>query len=136
MGTMGCSSSTKKDTTKDKNSKEVAPANANNNANEQAPANPPQNNVLSKEDRIAAENQRVKDKFGWSDDHITAVREVFNKFDKSGEGTISKKEMRECAHEFGEDLSKNELKLMMDDTDQDGDGVIDFEEFCAMIQKS
>ena len=60
--------------------------------------------------------------YDWSDDQVTAVREVFNKFDKDHSGEINKKELRDCSQECGEDLSKNEINFLMGEWDENDDG--------------
>ena len=62
-----------------------------------------------------------------------SIREQFNFFDKDGSGTISKKELKQAMKELNENISKTELKRMLKDTDVDGDGEVNFEEFKAML---
>ena len=101
-----------------KQDKEVAPhgqnnANANGQGQDPIPQPEPEDNMKSKSDRINEENMLAKKEYDWSDEQVSAVREVFAKFDKDGSGSINKKELRDCSQECGEDLSKNEINFLM-----------------------
>ncbi|KAE9375945.1 EF-hand [Stipitochalara longipes BDJ] len=54
---------------------------------------------------------------------------AFKVFDKDGSGTISSDEIAHVMASFGETLSDEELKIMMEEVDKDGNGTIDYEEF-------
>jgi calcium-binding protein CML len=56
------------------------------------------------------------------------VRNIFNKFDKNGDGRISVSELEEMLSTFGSKTSSEELKRMMEPIDQNGDGYIDLKE--------
>ncbi|TKY56724.1 calcium-binding protein CML23 [Spatholobus suberectus] len=57
------------------------------------------------------------------------VRQIFNKFDKDGDGKISIKELKETLVTLGSKPSQDEVKRMMEELDQNGDGFIDLKEF-------
>ncbi len=61
------------------------------------------------------------------------LKEVFNVFDKDGNGFISFEELKLAMINLGERLTTEELKAMMSAADTDGDGQINFEEFTAMM---
>jgi len=50
---------------------------------------------------------------------------AFKVFDKDGSGTISSEEIAHVMASFGETLSDEELKIMMEEVDKDGNGTID-----------
>jgi len=54
------------------------------------------------------------------------VRNIFNKFDKNGNGKISVSELEEM---LGSKTTSDEVKRMMEHIDQNGDGYIDLKEF-------
>ncbi|KAH3855357.1 calmodulin-beta-like isoform X2 [Dreissena polymorpha] len=61
------------------------------------------------------------------------MREAFKVFDKDGSGTISAEELRFVMANLGEKLSDADIDDMMKAADTDGDGEINYQEFCAMM---
>lgn len=59
--------------------------------------------------------------------------EMFKLFDANGNGTISKEELQEAMKKLGEPLSEKELNDLLTSHDKNGDGVIDYKEFIAMM---
>lgn len=59
--------------------------------------------------------------------------EAFKTFDKNGNGHITKEELRDVMLQYGEKLTDEEVKLMFEETDIDGDGIISFEDFVLMM---
>lgn len=57
------------------------------------------------------------------------VRQIFNKFDKNGDGKISISELKEMMATLGSKTTHDEVKRMMEELDQNGDGFIDLKEF-------
>lgn len=55
------------------------------------------------------------------------MRSAFKVFDRDGSGTISKEEMAQVMSTFGETLTSEELDLMLQEVDKNGDGTIDCE---------
>jgi calmodulin len=53
------------------------------------------------------------------------MRSAFKVFDKDSSGTISGDEIAHVMKSFGENLSDEELKIMMEEVDKDGNGTID-----------
>ncbi|KIL59729.1 hypothetical protein M378DRAFT_14588 [Amanita muscaria Koide BX008] len=84
-------------------------------------------------------------------DGLDELRAAFNMFDKDGSGQISVQELRQVMHSLGkqsrssyqpvlirlsgERLTDKELEEMIREADSDGDGEIDFEEFCKMMDR-
>ncbi|KAF3340044.1 calcium-binding protein CML14 [Carex littledalei] len=62
--------------------------------------------------------------------------EVFNAFDRDGNGYISAAELARSMAKMGQPLTFVELQHMMKEADTDGDGVISFTEFAAVMAKS
>jgi calcium-dependent protein kinase len=62
------------------------------------------------------------------------LRDVFNKFDADGDGSISQTELTTYLTQ-GTDLiiSDEQAKKLIEDADQNGDGEIDFDEFVTMM---
>jgi len=65
------------------------------------------------------------------------LTEAFRMFDKDGNGTISRDELKQTIHEVmmvtGETLPEDEFEEMLNEFDTDGDGTITFDEFRAIM---
>ncbi|KAJ2188542.1 RAS1 protein, partial [Coemansia sp. RSA 521] len=61
------------------------------------------------------------------------LKSAFNVFDKDGNGTICKSELRQVMQSLGERLDDDEIDAMFKEADANGDQVINFEEFKAMM---
>jgi len=66
-------------------------------------------------------------------DGLDELRAAFNMFDKDGSGQISIQELKQVMHSLGERLTDRELEEMIHEADNNGDGEINFEEFCKMM---
>ena len=64
------------------------------------------------------------------------LREVYAVLDVSGNGLVSAKELMEISKQFGEKLTPEEVEIMIEEFDADGDGHISFEEFYLMMKSS
>ncbi|XAR72197.1 hypothetical protein NMG60_11018756 [Bertholletia excelsa] len=69
------------------------------------------------------------------DQVIESLREAFSIFDVDKNGSISAGELQNVLSSLGEDCSIAECRKMISGVDRDGNGVIDFEEFKAMMIK-
>ena len=56
-------------------------------------------------------------------------------FDKDHSGSISVDEISKIMKNFGNPMSKDEIREMIKDIDTSGDGELDFEEFVTLMQK-
>jgi len=65
-------------------------------------------------------------------DGLDELRAAFNMFDKDGSGQISIQELKQVMHSLGERLTDRELEEMIHEADNNGDGEINFEEFCKV----
>jgi len=64
------------------------------------------------------------------------IRKAFALFDADQAGAISVKNLRHVARELGEVLSDEELQAMIDEFDKNQDGVIDQDEFIAIMKQT
>ncbi|XP_066930098.1 uncharacterized protein [Clytia hemisphaerica] len=58
---------------------------------------------------------------------------AFKMFDKDQNGFIDKEELKLVMASLGEQLTDDEIQEMMAEADLDGDGTIDYNEFCQMM---
>ncbi|KAL7057255.1 hypothetical protein AAHC03_019038 [Spirometra sp. Aus1] len=61
------------------------------------------------------------------------MREAFNVFDQDRNGFITVEEMRKVMKTLGQELTEDEIKLMIREADKDGDGQVNFEEFKSVM---
>jgi len=66
-------------------------------------------------------------------EQLAEFREAFSVFDKDGDGTISEKELGTVMRALGLNPTDDELTQMVKEVDIDGNGEVDFEEFCTMM---
>merc|ERR1712146_279601 len=60
---------------------------------------------------------------------------AFRLFDDDETGSVTLKNLKRVARETGQTLSDEELEEMLADADKDGDGVLNEEEFLAMMKR-
>ena len=63
------------------------------------------------------------------------MQEVFDLFDKDGDGTINTLEFKVLFRCFGIKLNDDQIEALVNEYDADGSGEIDFDEFCEMMGK-
>lgn len=61
------------------------------------------------------------------------IREAFDLFDVDGSGSIDVEEMEEAMKALGVNVTKNEIKKMMDSVDEDKSGMVSYEEFKLLM---
>lgn len=66
-------------------------------------------------------------------DFPTPSRKVFNMFDKDGNGSIDKKELKAILMDLDPSLTEEEIVELFEDTDEDNNGNIDFLEFDSVF---
>ena len=69
------------------------------------------------------------------EDKLNEYREAFDMFDKDHSGSISVDEISKIMKNFGNPMSKDEIREMIKDIDTSGDGELDFDEFVTLMQK-
>merc|ERR1712179_184719 len=66
-------------------------------------------------------------------DEEADLREAFKIFDCDKDGYISMKELKKVANMLGTMLTKEEVEEFMAAADSDGNGKLDYDEFCKMM---
>ncbi|CAD5125907.1 unnamed protein product [Dimorphilus gyrociliatus] len=64
------------------------------------------------------------------------MRAAFKVFDRDGNGLISASELRYVMANLGEKMTDEEVDEMIRETDLDGDGFVNYQEFVAMMYPS
>ncbi|NP_001265972.2 Hop-interacting protein THI080 [Solanum lycopersicum] len=75
--------------------------------------------------RVIAEHLKLEE--------IEVIREMFALMDSDGDGKITYDELKTGLRKVGSQLAEAEMKLLMDVADVDGNGVLDYGEFVAVI---
>merc|ERR1711966_169631 len=76
---------------------------------------------------------KKKAKGGLTEEQIEEIREAFNLFDADNSGAIDVRELKAAMRALGFEVKKDELKKMISDIDNDGNGSIEFQEFLEMM---
>merc|ERR1711975_125679 len=76
---------------------------------------------------------KEKAKGGLTEEQIEEIREAFNLFDADNSGAIDVRELKAAMRALGFEVKKEELKKMISDIDNDGNGSIEFQEFLEMM---
>merc|ERR1711887_18726 len=75
---------------------------------------------------------KKKAKGGLTEEQIEEIREAFNLFDADNSGAIDVRELKAAMRALGFEV-KEELKKMISDIDNDGNGSVEFGEFLEMM---
>merc|ERR1711998_807656 len=68
-----------------------------------------------------------------SDEQMDEIREAFNLFDGDQSGAIDVRELKAAMRALGFEVKNEELKKMVSDVDNDGNGTTEFAEFLEMM---
>lgn len=68
-------------------------------------------------------------------DQVREFREAFKLFDRDGDGRVTAVELGTVMRSLGQNPTEAELRDMVQEADEDGNGHIDFEEFLAMMAR-
>merc|ERR1712057_81498 len=75
----------------------------------------------------------AKKKGGLSEEQMEEIREAFGLFDADASGMIDVRELKAAMRALGFEVKNEELKKMVADVDNDGNGTIEFAEFLQMM---
>ena len=65
-----------------------------------------------------------------SDDQIAELRKAFDVMDENKDGQVTKDELKNLLKGLGEDVTDEIVNEMISIADENGDGKVNFEEFC------
>merc|ERR1712103_14105 len=68
-----------------------------------------------------------------SEEQLDEIREAFSLFDSDASGMIDIRELKAAMRALGFEVKNEELKKMVSDIDNDGNGTIEFTEFLSMM---
>merc|ERR1712094_121950 len=68
-----------------------------------------------------------------SDEQLDEIREAFSLFDSDASGMIDVRELKAAMRALGFEVKNEELKKMVTDIDNDGNGTIEFVEFLQLM---
>merc|ERR1712182_145516 len=68
-----------------------------------------------------------------SEEQLDEIREAFSLFDSDASGAIDVRELKAAMRALGFEVKNEELKKMVSDVDNDGNGTIEFAEFLSMM---
>jgi len=77
----------------------------------------------------------IKESCGLENDEIKVLKICFNMFDFKDQGFLSADDLDDILRGMGFRPSKEELKEILEEIDEDGSGEIEFEEFCQLCAK-
>ena len=81
------------------------------------------------------EKEIISQELDIPEEDLEEYREAFKLFDKDGSGAISPEEFAKVLKNLGQNLSKEELKDLIVELDQDKSGEITFDEFITYMKK-
>ncbi|XP_012262941.1 neo-calmodulin-like isoform X5 [Athalia rosae] len=84
---------------------------------------------------IDGQIRQISSEYGLSEDQVAEFKEAFMLFDKDEDGTITMVELGVVMRSLGQRPSETELRDMVNEVDQDGNGTIEFNEFLQMMSK-
>ncbi|PAA62482.1 hypothetical protein BOX15_Mlig012129g3 [Macrostomum lignano] len=64
------------------------------------------------------------------------LKQAFSVFDSEGQGWVSTDELRHVMKVLSEKMTDEEVEEMIRQADQDGDGSVNYEEFCRLMAGS
>jgi len=70
-----------------------------------------------------------------SEEQIAEYKEAFSLFDKSGDGTITTKDLGTVIRALGKNPTEAELQDIINEVDPNGDGTVDFPSFLTIMAR-
>ena len=70
-----------------------------------------------------------------TDEQKREYEEAFSLFDKNNDGTITVSELATVMRSLGSNPTNSELQDMINEVDSDGNGTLEFDEFCQLMAR-
>merc|ERR1712216_779434 len=77
----------------------------------------------------------AKKQKGLSDEQVEEIREAFSLFDSDASGAIDVRELKDAMRALGFEVKNEELKKVVSDVDNDGNGTIEFVEVLGKMSE-
>ncbi|KAL8166304.1 hypothetical protein V2J09_007803 [Rumex salicifolius] len=78
--------------------------------------------------------ERPKDySYGLSHQRLHDIKEAFELYDTDNSGYIDAKELHVAMSALGSEMTEEQINQLIADADEDGNGVLDFDEFCYIM---
>jgi len=79
--------------------------------------------------------RQTSSEYGLTEEQVAEFKEVFMLFDKDEDGSITLAELAVVMRSLGQRPTETELRNMVNDVDQNDNGMIEFNEFLQMMSK-
>ncbi|KAG5683701.1 hypothetical protein PVAND_012967 [Polypedilum vanderplanki] len=79
--------------------------------------------------------RQTSSEYGLTEEQVAEFKEVFMLFDKDEDGSITMAELAVVMRSMGQRPTETELRNMVNDVDQNDNGMIEFNEFLQMMSK-
>lgn len=83
----------------------------------------------------ASSNDRDEGAAGFTAEQVNVFKQAFDSFDSDSSGEISPAELGQICKMLGTPVEPEQLQTIMDEVDENRDGVVDFQEFLGMMKK-
>jgi len=77
----------------------------------------------------------ICERYGLTEEQVLEFQEAFGLFDKDGDGKITSTELGVVMRSLGQRPTEAELRDMVNEVDEDGNGTIEFDEFLQMMSR-
>ncbi|CAL8068507.1 unnamed protein product [Calicophoron daubneyi] len=89
--------------------------------------------MMPKDDSIDVDDEVMMKEHHLSKQRISELREIFQFIDRDNGGTVSGQELSTLIRLVSSDYTENQIKLLMNKADMNGDGEMGFDEFVRLL---
>ena len=95
----------------------------------------PSPKIADKKKDVKANKAEYKRKLAIPEEKLEEYKESFDYFDRDGSGEITIVELKGLLHSLGQKTNEGRVREMVEELDQNGDGMITFEEYVTIMEK-